>query len=380
MENNSVKRKKNNTFIKAISITVGVIVVLVAVLLLWGTEIINFFFHQNYNEVDHTGKFAADSGDDTPTYSVPLDGQEAYNFLIVGHDRAADLADVSMLVNFNVKDCTVRLMQLPRDTYVNYDGYWYHKINGVYNYYKDSNAENPELEGIKGYAEFLEKNLCVKIHYYAVMDLDQFVNIVDALGGVDMYVENDMEYVDPNANPPLKINIKAGQQTLDGAMSEQFIRYRYGYVQGDIGRGQAQKQFMAALFNTVKNKVSLLNIGKVCGIINDNLITNMTTQNIIYFANIAKTVKLENIIMLTLPGNFSAGSDGLSYYAINKEGTLEAVNSYFNIYADAITPEIFDKDAVFNNGGKIYNASKDDTLGYVYDADTLVNGSETIPK
>ncbi len=378
MDNNVSKVSKNvkkqNNFVKAVIITVSVIVVMVGLLYAFRNPIINLLFKPD--NVDHTNNFGVSDPEDEAeeNYNVVL-SEDVFNFLIVGRDRAASLTDVAMLVNFNVADSTVRIMQIPRDTYVSYDNYWYHKINGVYSYYADEKNEDPELKGIDGYAKFLEKNLCVKIHYYAMMDLDQFVNIVDAIGGVEIDVPVDMKYNDPNQN--LKINLKAGKQTLTGAQAEMFVRFRSSFAQGDIGRVNMQKVFMAALFKTVQKNVNITNIGALCGIVVENLTTNMSTSDMIYFANIAFKINLKNVIMMTLPGQAGSGSDGLSYYNMNRKAALEYVNGYFNIYDTPITDEIFDVDHVFDSGTYVYDS--DTVEGIVYDAEMLNEGEELPP-
>jgi len=378
MDNNASKVSKNvrkqNNFVKAVIITVSVIVVMVGLLYAFRNPIINLLFRPD--NVDHSSIFGSVDPDDEAeeNYNVVL-SEDVFNFLIVGRDRAASLTDVAMLVNFNVADSTVRIMQIPRDTYVSYDNYWYHKINGVYSYYVDDKAEDSELEGIAGYAKFLEKNLCVKIHYYAMMDLDQFVNIVDALGGVEIDVPIDMKYNDPNQN--LKINLKAGKQTLTGAQSEMFVRYRSTFAQGDIGRVNMQKVFMAALFKSVQENVNITNIGTLCGIVVENLSTNMSTTDMIYFANVAFKLNLKNVIFMTLPGQAAPGADGLSYYNMNRKAALDYVNGYFNIYDTPITDEIFDVDHVFDSGTYIYDSET--VEGIVYDAEMLNEGDELPP-
>lgn len=374
----SFGEKKQKKFGKRMGIVFGSIiaVIVVFVLLLKLTPLDNVI-------VDWL--FKPERGGTTVETPKPDDGEEGelgismksetvFNFLIVGHDRAANLADFSVLVNFDTKKGTVNIMQIPRDTYVDYDGNWYHKINGVYGHYIDSSSENPELEGIAGYAKLLEDNLAVKIDYYAIMDLDQFVNIIDVLGGVYMNVPQDLYYTDPNQN--LHINLKAGWQTLDGNMSEQFVRYRATFPQGDIGRGNMQKVFMAALFKTVKEKVNLLNISDICSIINENLVTNMTTGDMIYFSNYAFKVDLKYVSMMTLPGKAATLDDGLSYYCMNREAVLRYINAYFNIFTDDVTEEEFDANRTFDCGGTIYSAPADSVENIVYDAEALSDGTE----
>lgn len=375
MDNNVSKNvRKQNNFVKAVGITVGVIVVIVGLLYAFRNPLIKVLFKPE--DVDHSSNFGSVEADDEAqqNYNVVL-SDDVFNFLVVGKDRAASLTDVAMLINFNVADSTVRIMQIPRDTYVSYDNYWYHKINGVYSYYYDDSNENAELDAIANYAEFLEKNLCVKIHYYAMMDLDQFVNIVDALGGVEIDVPQDMKYNDPNQN--LKINLKAGKQTLTGAQAEQFVRFRSDFLQGDLGRVNMQKVFMAALFKSVQSNVNITNIGPLCSIVIENLTTNMSTSDMIYFANVAFKIDLKNVIMMTLPGRAAPGSDGLSYYNANRAAMLEYINGYFNIYDTPVSNDIFDPDCVFDSGNAVYDAAAGDSI--VYDAEMLTEGDELPP-
>jgi LCP family protein required for cell wall assembly len=279
-------------------------------------------------------------------------------------------------------------MQIPRDIYVNHDYNGAHKCNTVFQYFKfggnstneyiqkaidkyDANKE-PDLRGIAGFAAFLEQNLCVKIHYYAVMDLDQFANIVDALGGVEMNVPFLLQYDDPNQN--LHINIYPGYQVLDGHAAEGVVRYRSGYANADIGRGNVQKMFMTALFKTIQDKANIFNIGKitdVCNIISDNLYTNMSTKDLIYFANNAMTLSLEYVTFMTMPGGGFWGDDGLAYYTLNKALTLDYINTYFNIYDVPVTDEQFDSNGVFYTTSYYYSCPASEMPQYIYSASEM---------
>lgn len=389
-------RKKKN-FKIALGVTLGVVFLALACLFIWRHQIINYFTTPDKEAVNEPATYIkkkpADTGstDTEPVNEFPEMTEDVYNFLICGYDRVANLSDVNMLVSFNVKYLTVSIMQIPRDTYVNYES-WYHKANGVFQYFMTGNSYNEdiqrrldqfdvnteqEMRGIAGFAAFLEDNLCVKIHYYAVMDLEEFANIVDALGGVEMYVPRRMYYEDPNQTPPLYIDLYEGYQTLDGKAAEGVVRFRNTYGNGDIGRGNVQKMFMAALFKTIQSKTNIFNAGKiidVCNIISDNLVTNMSTSDMIYFANNLMTVNLQYVTFMTLPGNAFWGDDQLSYYSLNKEATLEYINKYFNIYSEQVTLDQFDANGAFFNYSYVYSAPASDSAQFIYDAEQMTNG------
>jgi len=293
-----------------------------------------------------------------------------YNFLIMGHDRAARLTDVIMLINYNIELQRIVIMQIPRDTYVEVEKSTYHKINGVYNYYvqkaQKDGSDNPELDGCKGMESFLEKSLAINIHYSAVMDLEGFGNIVDAIGGVDMNVPMDMYYSDPEQN--LYINLRKGYQHLDGNAAEQFVRYRAGYATGDIGRTNAQKIFVSAFID--KLLTSITDINTITALAN-NVVkyveTDITVADVIYFAKSflgfgasPKSVDLSNVMMMTMPGRDTMYNGG-SYYVMNKDYVSYLTTEYFNIYFYEFQPVLWDFDV---NG--VYVTDEEGAIRNIY--------------
>ena len=85
--------------------------------------------------------------------------------------------------------------------------------------------------------------------------------MLDILGGVELYVPQRMYYSDPEQG--LYIDLQEGWQTLDGKNAENFVRFRSGYVQQDLGRINAQKIFLTALFEKVKASISISNTAKL---------------------------------------------------------------------------------------------------------------------
>ncbi len=304
-----------------------------------------------------------------------------YNILLVGHDRAATLADVTMLINVNEGSGSITVMQIPRDTYV--DDFATNKINAAYSTYygmalKDG-AKDPYLTAVQSYAELLEQNLCINIHHTAVLNLDGLINIVDILGGVELYVPQRMYYSDPEQG--LYIDLQEGWQTLDGKNAENFVRFRSGYVQQDLGRINAQKIFLTALFEKVKASISISNTAKltqVAGEIFNNLHTDMTASDIMYYGKFVLSVDLTNLNMTTIPGNVPQ-----SHYVINRKATLSIINEYFNIYNTEITDAIFDRNGVFcpasTAGTNAYYADEDTTLDEMHNGKDISDDSIYIP-
>lgn len=331
-----------------------------------------------------------------------------YNFLVVGCDRANWLSDVIMLATYDVKNKSVAIMQIPRDTYVALNSKLILDENGAitadnfdarYGYGSKINATlghggsfaASELKRIVGLAEKAKNNaeidaICkesyldidratltaymnatgkakseaeynirlkfgirylsallthsfgVPIDFYAQVNLDGFVNIVDAIGGVDVYVQEDMDYDDPLQD--LHIHIKKGNQHLDGKKAEGFIRFRYGYAAADIARIDAQKIFMTAFIKKVVSLEGIMNLDNLVKEISANLHTNISIPDALYFATNALDLDFSKIVMLTMPGEADYVG-GVSYYLINKEAMMECVNTYLNKFTEPLGEEYF---------------------------------------
>lgn len=380
----AAKKKKHLPLI----ITLAAVVTVLAALYIFRHGIINLLtkptLEPDANEVVHsTVKDTSES--DPPETEPDTHTEDIYNLLICGHDRVADNTDVNLLISFNTTKMTASVMQIPRDvnaTFAPYtDGYIRPIVNGIFGICKDADSSDEyiqrrmdkyergsDLRGIAGFAAYLERNLCVKIHYFGVMDLSQFANIVDALGGVEMDVPYDLKYDDGDQN--LHIDVKQGRQILDGATAEQIVRFRSGYANADLGRGNVQKMFMASLVKTVQSKTNIFNAGKiakVCGIIADNLVTNMTTSDLIYFANNAMTLDMRYVTFMTMPiGGYFDEAKGTWYSCLNKEGTLKYINNYFNVYKNPVAPEEFDSNGVFYLDSYWYWGPSANITEYIY--------------
>ncbi|MBR6675890.1 MAG: LCP family protein [Clostridia bacterium] len=270
--------------------------------------------------------------------------KDKYNFLVMGYDRIAMLADVIMLVSFDTEDKNMTIMQLPRDTYVEVEDNSYHKLNGIFNHFvskaKKEDSKTPETDGCNMTAEYLEKALGIPIHYSAVMDLDGFGNIVDAVGGVNFYVPYPVHYEDPAQN--LYIHLEQKRYNLTGDQAEQFVRFRSGYANADLGRGDAQKMFMTAFMESVKANIGLSNVANVAGAVINNVNTSMKVGDIVSFGKAFLSVELENTLMFTAPGELAS-----SYYVLNKESMKNVLSEYFNIFEEDLTDEEVDNDGIF---------------------------------
>ena len=92
-----------------------------------------------------------DNGDDPQEDVPPSSGETKYNFLVLGHDRAANLADVILLISFDTEKGDLTLMQIPRDTFLDYGGSHY-KINSMFSSaynQTDKESKNRDLDAVR---------------------------------------------------------------------------------------------------------------------------------------------------------------------------------------------------------------------------------------
>ena len=169
------------------------------------------------------------------------------NVAVFGVDADETRTDVMFVVHYDSAQESLSLISVPRDTRVDVcreveellgSSYGVMKFNAVH-------AIGGEKYGPQAAVLQLEDLLGVKIDHYVKVDFDALVEIVDAVGGVEVDVPQDMKW-DMSDTGDIKIDLKKGLQTLDGNKALQLVRYRKGYANGDVGRIQVQQMFFLA--------------------------------------------------------------------------------------------------------------------------------------
>ena len=265
-------------------------------------------------------------------------------FLILGCDRSTRLTDSILLVSLNETEREARILQIPRDTYAEYTEGSYKKLNGAMNAL--------DAAGTKA---FLSEALGVSIDYFLVLNLDFFRELVDAIGGVEVTVPKDMEYSDPSQD--LHISLKAGRVRLDGARAEQFVRYRSGYVDADLGRLDAQKVFLRAFAKQCRT-LTPVQLLRVTGIVLMGVRTDIGLPAAIRVARVLMECDTEQIPMATLAGQAVRGRSGAWYYVLNRKGCIRMMREYLLFDGDFDPRGVFDRESN-SDFHKIYTASEE---------------------
>ena len=240
------------------------------------------------------------------------------NILLLGVDDgdqenpgAPKRSDTMIVASLNPDDGKINLLSIPRDTKVIIPGQkGNEKITHAF-FYGGSNLAVRTVEDL----------LQIPIHHTVVIDWQAFIKTIDLLGGVDLYVENNMNYEDPYAD--LAIHLSKGYQHLDGNQSGQYVRFRSDEL-GDIGRVQRQQRFLKALMEQTLQFSNILKIPSVIQVMDQYVTTDITGMKIAKLANTLRKFKAGNLSTEMLPGNF-ATINGVSYWVHNKEQTQQLV-------------------------------------------------------
>ncbi|OZH53473.1 LytR family transcriptional regulator, partial [Hydrocoleum sp. CS-953] len=236
-----------------------------------------------------------------------------------------------LLVRANPTNKTVSLLSVPRDTQVRIPGIGLAKINEANVYGGPKLAEN-----------VLENTLNdIEIDRYVRVSKGAFRELVEQLGGVEVFVPQPMSYVDNTQK--FNIDLQPGWQTLNGEQAEQFARFREE-VYGDIGRVQRQQVLIKALQSRVTNVAVIPQLPQIIRVMQKYVDTNLTFQEMLALIGFSLDLERDDLKMVMLPGKPSSRNEYLaSYWIIDKAGRDRVLEQYFDIKLDK-----FNYDNIYN--------------------------------
>ncbi len=255
--------------------------------------------------------------DEDSIFFKPFRDSKRINVLLLGFNQ--NLSDTMMLVSFDYEAKHVDIISVPRDTYYYRKGYHNPgslKINAIY-----QRTWQP-LETAIAVSDVL---LGIPIHYYAIIDYEGIKEVVDTMGGVPMHIPFHMKYRDPTDKPPLVIDIPAGDQILDGEHAVQFLRYRKGYREGDIGRVKAQQEFMKSAFKQALG----FDLPKIAKVVMKNVESDLDLGTVLTLLTKSAGIKGEDIATYVMPHTLQ----GVAPYFVypDSEGIAEVIKEIYSI-------------------------------------------------
>jgi LCP family protein required for cell wall assembly len=287
--------------------------VLAVLLLLAGVGLVGFL---GFHGLLAVNKIIQKGGPGAPALNGIIDptklkgeGDGRVNILVLGiggagHD-GPNLSDTIMVWSIDPKTKTAAGLSIPRDLYVKIPGHGYGKINAANAY------GGPTLA-----AKTVANVIGVPIHYYAIVDFAGFKQAVDAVGGVDINV--DQAIYDPQypcddgtkfANMLCPFKIAAGQQHMNGALALKYSRSRHST--SDFDRAARQQKVLVALRAKALQVSTLTNPVKLTALIDaigDHFKTSLQPNEIQKLAKIAKDVDTSKVITKVLD---TSGPDSL---------------------------------------------------------------------
>ncbi len=267
--------------------------------------IVGSFAHMGFNS-DFT-RIKEDLAEKVPEKVLPTFRRPTTIVLMGIDERKDDIGRSDTLMVLNLSKNTASLLTIPRDTRVYIEKYGYQKINAAYS-----------LGGAKLTRETVEDFLGIEVDNYITINKSRFAEVIDAMGGVDIYVERDMHYEDPwDDDGGLYIDLKQGNQHLDGQTAIEFVRFRD--AEGDIGRVRRQQAFMRACADKLSEPSMLIKIPELLSVAVDAIDTDLSSREMLEAAGSLKSAESAGNIKTGVVPGWLQYIDDVSYLIPNAD-------------------------------------------------------------
>lgn len=286
MKNNMIK------IIKSVLVFLMFVVIFAA-----GFLLLNFFKNQ-----------------DTDGEIFDISKDKEFMFLLAGVDSTGEdtgtRTDTLMLVNVNKDKNTIDMISIPRDSYVSIRGSM-DKINAAHSY-----------GGIDLTMEVVRDFLGINLDKYFVISFDAVIAGINALGGMDVEVSNEVASA---------MGISPGIRKMRGDEVLAYVRFRKGYQNADLGRINTQQDFMKQFIKEATKVENISKLPSVYKAMKPYIKTNIGLKNLSSLALDFKSVDPSNINSIRLEGEpFNAG--GISYFKVYPNSIEEIRQNYLKSY------------------------------------------------
>jgi polyisoprenyl-teichoic acid--peptidoglycan teichoic acid transferase len=273
-----------------------------------------------YNKAEHAVNQSYKPLDRTSTKRTTAVNPDIDNItvLFAGLDESKERGtpalrtDALMLATFNQKQKSIKLLSIPRDSYV------YIPSKGR----QDKITHAYGKGGITSTIETVEELLDIPVDYYVKMNFDAFIDVVEALGGVDVNVTKHIDEMD-SKDRHHAIILEPGFQTLNGEEALAYARTRK--IDSDIERGKRQQEIIKAIITKASSAQSVTKYGDVIEAVGENMETDLSFKDMKSFIDYVTAGTYLSVDTLTLEGSNST-IGGVYYYQLD-ETTLEQVKT-----------------------------------------------------
>jgi len=255
------------------------------VLLVAAVAFVGWYAYSSYHQLDNMSKPSDESRfgqftEDPEAKPPEWTGTERVNILLMGGDdrglKEGEVArsDSMMVASIDPVTKSAHLFSVLRDTYGEIPGHGSSRINAAIT------MGGPDL------AMKTVGNLTgLDIQYYVYADFQGFIKLVDAIGGVDFYVEKDMNYTSAADKHEFDIHLKKGQQHLDGEHALMYVRFRHDAM-SDFTRTERQRAFLKAVADKLKSGTNLLKLPEILSKVTPYIETNLQPSDMLKLASL----------------------------------------------------------------------------------------------
>lgn len=229
-------------------------------------------------------------------------GATKVNILILGYQSDEATTDTIMLVHLDVGRRTATLVSIPRDTWVNIPSHGFMKINAAYAF-GGPRATAGAVQTLLGGAP---------IDAIVAAQPEGAAAIVDALGGLDVNIDEDMNYDDNYGE--LHIHLIKGERHLNGAQVSEFVRFRHDAA-SDFGRVARQQQVVKLLLAQVSKPQNWTQLPHIMRLARKHLVTTMSDRQLVALLTMYRNVPDDNVRSFTLPSKAGWAGDASVVFA-----------------------------------------------------------------
>lgn len=254
--------------------------------------ILNEAYRSNVSEIENYGNFNNETKviHQTVYYTKEANNPLAvsditskpFTILITGNDSFGTLdevsrSDVNMIVTINPLTSTILMTSIPRDAFVTEvcDDY-------ACNYGVEDKLTHTGIYGADTTKDTLENLLDIDINYIFRVNFSSMIDIVDALGGIDIDVAEGMAVSRFYSDSTLE-GVHEGQNHLNGKRALAYSRERKAYLDGDVQRARNQQQVLQAMFKKASSPEVITKYSNILKAVGKAFDTNMTTKEITSF-------------------------------------------------------------------------------------------------
>ena len=295
------------------------------------------------DEEGYLEEILLEDGDQIEMYQAEIDESLAnslekvnqmQHILLLGIDarpgQTTGRTDTMIILTVDTDTKTIKLMSLMRDIIVAIPGYDNNRLNAAY-----------VFGGADLLLQTIENNFGIHIEHYVGVNFSMLADLIDQIGGLTLTVES--EYYMDRINAVIKEDNKVlgidtndglltqpGEQLMTGKQAQAYARYRYGTSDGDFGRTARQREVITKIFYKLAD-MSIVELAALAAANIDNVVTNLTLQDMMALAPALISLKDASIAELRIPVDngysFQTGR-GMSVIVPNRTKTMEAIADF----------------------------------------------------